>query len=134
MTTEINPAVAAAVVVQDGRVLLVRRRVSEGALSWQFPAGKIESDETAGEAAAREAREETGLLVTPQIVLGQRVHPMTGRKVHYIACRPSGGAAGIASADEVADLAWAAHGEIPHYVPYGLFDLVQDYLDAALLS
>ncbi|MFJ9188286.1 MULTISPECIES: hypothetical protein [Streptomyces] len=30
MTTEINPAVAAAVVVQDGRALLVRRRVSEG--------------------------------------------------------------------------------------------------------
>lgn len=104
MTTEINPAVAAAVVVQDGRVLLVRRRVSEGALSWQFPAVKIESGETAGEAAARETREELGLLVTSQIVLGQRVHPMTGREIHYIACRPSGGGAGIASADEVADL------------------------------
>ncbi|MFH9394415.1 NUDIX hydrolase [Streptomyces sp. NPDC017556] len=134
MTTEINPAVAAAVVVQDGRVLLVRRRVSEGALLWQFPAGKIESEETAGEAAARETREETGLLVTPQIVLGQRVHPMTGREIHYIACRPYGGDAGIASADEVAGLAWAAHGEMPHYVPYGLFEPVQDYLDAALLS
>ncbi|WP_097921673.1 NUDIX hydrolase [Streptomyces sp. wa1063] len=134
MTTEINPAVAAAVVVQDGRALLVRRRVSEGALSWQFPAGKIESDETAGEAAAREAREEAGLLVTPQIVLGQRVHPMTGREIHYIACRPSGGEAGIASADEVADLAWVVHGEIPHYVPYGLFEPVQDYLGTVLLS
>lgn len=134
MTTEINPAVAAVAVVQDGRVLLVRRRVSEGALSWQFAAGKIESDETAGEAAAREAREETGLLVTPQIVLGQRVHPMTGRRVHYIAFRPSGGEAGIASADEVADLAWVAHGEIPHYVPYGLFQPGQGYLDEGLIS
>ncbi|MEV0887669.1 NUDIX hydrolase [Streptomyces microflavus] len=134
MTTEINPAVAAAVVVQDGRVLLVRRRVSEGALSWQFPAVKIESGETAGEAAARETREELGLLMTSQIVLGQRVHPMTGREIHYIACRPSGGGAGIASADEVADLAWVAHGEIPHYVPYGLFEPVQDFFDAALLS
>ncbi|MCL6293076.1 NUDIX hydrolase [Streptomyces sp. 43Y-GA-1] len=134
MTTEINPAVAAAVVVQSGRVLLVRRRVPEGPLSWQFPAGKIKSDETAGEAAARETREETGLLVTPQVVLGQRVHPMTGREIHYIACSPSGGEAGIASADEVAGLAWAAHGEIPHYVPYGLFEPVQDYLDEALLS
>ncbi|MFB7231238.1 NUDIX hydrolase [Streptomyces fimicarius] len=134
MTTEINPAVAAAVVVQSGRVLLVRRRVPEGALSWQFPAGKIKSDESAGEAAARETREETGLLVTPQVVLGQRVHPMTGREIHYIACSPSGGEAGIASADEVAGLAWAAHGEIPHYVPYGLFEPVRDYLDEALLS
>ncbi|WP_323180215.1 hypothetical protein [Streptomyces sp. NBC_01363] len=39
----------------------------------------------------------------------------------------------IASADEVADLAWAAHGEIPQYVPYGLFEPVRNHLDAALL-
>ncbi|MEU1797526.1 NUDIX domain-containing protein [Streptomyces californicus] len=51
--------------MQGGRVLFVRRWVSEGALSWRFPAGRIESGESAGEAAAREAREETGLLVTP---------------------------------------------------------------------
>ncbi|MFD3792485.1 NUDIX hydrolase [Streptomyces cyaneofuscatus] len=119
MTTEVNPAVAAAVVVHDGRVLLVRRRVSEGALLWQFPAGKIESDETAREAAVLETCEETGLLVTPQIVLGQRVHPMTGREIHYIACRPYGGDVGIASVDEVAGLAWAAHGARRRAPPQG---------------
>ncbi|MFJ5078707.1 NUDIX domain-containing protein [Streptomyces sp. NPDC088553] len=43
--------------------------MAEGALSWQFPAGKIESEETPGEAAARETEEETGLLVVPQSVL-----------------------------------------------------------------
>lgn len=134
MTSEAEVAVAAAVVVQNGRVLLVRRRVAEGALSWQFPAGKIEPEETPEEAAARETEEETGLLVTPQSVLGQRVHPMTGREIHYIACRFVGGEAGIVSADEVADLVWAAHGDIQRYVPYGLFEPVQDYLDAALLS
>ncbi|MFD8258719.1 NUDIX hydrolase [Streptomyces griseoluteus] len=134
VTSEAKTAVAAAVVVQDGRVLLVQRRVAEGALSWQFPAGKIEPAETPEEAAARETREETGLLVAPQSVLGQRVHPMTGREIHYITCRPVAGEAVIASADEVASLAWAAHGEIPQYVPYGLFKPVQDYLDAALLS
>ncbi|MFJ6884626.1 NUDIX hydrolase [Streptomyces californicus] len=134
MTAEVNPAVAAVVVVQDGRVLLVRRRVSEGALSWQFPAGRIESGESAVEAAAREAREETGLLVTPLNVLGQRVHPMTGREIHSIACRRTGGEASIASPDEVADPAWVAHGGIPHYVPYGLFEPVRDHLDEALLS
>ncbi|MBK0375634.1 NUDIX hydrolase [Streptomyces sp. RB110-1] len=134
MTAEVDPAVAAAVVVQGGRVLFVRWRVSEGALSWQFPAGRIESGESAGEAAAREAREEVGLLVTPQLVLGQRVHPMTGWEIHSIVCRRTGGEAGIASADEVADLAWVAHGEIPHCVPYGLFKPVRDHLDEALLS
>ncbi|WP_256220765.1 NUDIX hydrolase [Streptomyces sp. CC53] len=133
MAGETEVAVAAAVVVQDRRVLLVRRRVAEGALSWQLPAGKIELGETPEEAAVRETHEETGLLVTPQSVLGRRVHPMTGREIHYIACRPVGGEAVIASDDEVAGLAWAAHGEIPQYVPYGLFEPVQVYLDAALL-
>ncbi|WP_435883866.1 NUDIX domain-containing protein [Streptomyces tanashiensis] len=134
MTTDAKRAIAAAVVVHDERVLLVRRRVAEGALSWQFPAGKIEPEETPEEAAARETAEETGLLVVPQSVLGQRVHPMTGRKIHYIACRPVGGEAVAASTDEVAGRTWATHGEIPQYVPYGLFEPVQDYLDAVLLS
>lgn len=134
MTVEVQRAVAAAVVVRGERVLLVRRRVAEGALSWQFPAGKIELEETPGEAAARETEEETGLLVVPQSVLGQRVHPMTGREIHYIACRPVGGQAVVASADEVAGLAWATHGELPQYVPHGLFGPVQNYLDGALLS
>ncbi|MEU9857902.1 NUDIX domain-containing protein [Streptomyces sp. NPDC047974] len=134
MTVEAQRAVAAAVVVRGERVLLVRRRAAEGALSWQFPAGKIESEETPEEAAARETEEETGLLVVPQTVLGQRVHPMTGREIHYIACRPVGGQAVVASADEVAGLAWATHGELPQYVPYGLFGPVQNYLDEALLS
>lgn len=134
MTSEAEAAVAAAVVVRGGRVLLVRRRVPEGALSWQFPAGKIESGETLEEAAARETQEETGLLVTAQRMLGQRVHPMTGCEIHYIACRPVGGETVIASPDEVAGLVWATHDEIPQYVPYRLFEPVQDYLDTALLS
>ena len=38
-----DPApIAAAVIVDDGRVLMVRRRVAEGDLSWQFPAGQVE--------------------------------------------------------------------------------------------
>lgn len=41
-----QPGVAAAVIVHEGRVLMVRRRVSEGSLSWQFPARKVEPGET----------------------------------------------------------------------------------------
>ncbi|MFG2629702.1 NUDIX hydrolase [Streptomyces sp. NPDC048473] len=136
MSVRIEPqtAVAAAVVVQDSRVLLVRRRIAEGALSWQFPAGKIEPGEAPEETAVRETQEETGLRVAPSRVLGQRVHPMTGREMYYVACSPIGGKAWIASVEELAELAWVAHGEIPHYVPYGLYRPVQDYLDAALLS
>jgi 8-oxo-dGTP pyrophosphatase MutT (NUDIX family) len=56
--------IAAAVVTYGGRVLLIRRAVTEGALSWQFPAGKVLPGEGVEEAAMREAAEETGVEVT----------------------------------------------------------------------
>jgi 8-oxo-dGTP diphosphatase len=59
---------------------------------------------------------------------------MTGREIYYVACRPIDSKAFVASVEELAELAWIAHGEIPEYVPYGLFEPVQDYLDAALFS
>ena len=56
-------SIASAITVHEGRVLLVRRRVKEGSLSWQFPGGEIEEGEAANDAAVRETREETGLEV-----------------------------------------------------------------------
>lgn len=63
-------------------------------------------------------------------LLGERVHPKTGRLMSYTACEVVGGTAHVADAEELAELAWVAHGDIPQYVPYGLFEPVQEYLDA----
>ncbi|MFD7320565.1 NUDIX hydrolase [Streptomyces sp. NPDC059875] len=131
---EDQPGIAAAIVVREGRVLMVRRRVSEGQLSWQFPAGEVELGEAREDAAVRETREETGVDVTAIKLLGERIHPKTGRLMSYTACEVVGGTAYVADAEELAELAWVAHGEIPQYVPYGLFEPVQDYLDAALTA
>ncbi|WP_407563341.1 NUDIX hydrolase [Streptomyces sp. 184] len=124
-----QPGISAAIIVQDGRVLMVRRRVREGQLSWQFPAGAIELGESAEQAAVRETLEETGLTVEAVKLLGERVHPKTGRLMSYTACSPISGTARVADADELDAVAWVAHGEIPEYVPYGLFEPVQTYLD-----
>ncbi|PJN13987.1 hypothetical protein CG724_36855 [Streptomyces sp. CB02120-2] len=67
-------------------MLLVRRRVAEGRLSWQFPAGKVEAGERGQAAAVWETKEETGLDVTAVTLLGERVHPITGRLMSYAAC------------------------------------------------
>ncbi|MET9697321.1 NUDIX hydrolase [Streptomyces sp. NPDC006529] len=124
--------IAGAVVVHEDRVLLVRRRIAEGRLSWQFPAGKVELGESCEEAAVRETKEETGLDVIPAASLGERVHPITGRHVSYTACEMVAGTAHAADPDEVAEVAWVTLSELPQYVPYGLFEPVQRYLDAAL--
>lgn len=64
-THYVNPAPAAAVVIQEGnRVLLVRRRFPPFAGLWQFPAGFIEWSETPEVTAVKEAEEEAGIKVS----------------------------------------------------------------------
>ena len=53
---------AIAVVVRDGRVLLVERAKAPNAGTWGFPGGHVEWGETALEAAVRELAEETGVI------------------------------------------------------------------------
>jgi ADP-ribose pyrophosphatase YjhB (NUDIX family)/GNAT superfamily N-acetyltransferase len=66
-----NPVPAVGVVVaMDGRVVLVRRRYEPRAGCWGLPAGYMELDESAEEAAVRECHEETGLLVQIDHLLG----------------------------------------------------------------
>jgi len=60
----LNPIVAAGTLIeQDGRVALVKRGVEPGRDQWGLPAGYVEADETAEEAAVRETLEETHLHV-----------------------------------------------------------------------
>ena len=59
-----NPTPAAGViVVQSGRVLLVKRKFDPKAGLWTLPAGFVESGENVADCAIRETREETSLDV-----------------------------------------------------------------------
>lgn len=131
-TTTEKPGISAAIITSGDRVLMVRRRVKEGELSWQFPAGGIEDGETPEEAAVRETLEETGLKVEAERLIGQRVHPKTQREMSYTACRVIDGEAHVADADELNAIAWVRLTEIPLLVPYGLFEPVQEYLNETL--
>ncbi|MFM9445123.1 NUDIX hydrolase [Streptomyces acidiscabies] len=122
MTTETSsdddrPGIAAAVVVREGE------------LSWQFPAGEVEAGESEREAAVRETREETGVVVRVVRGLGGRVHPKTGRWMAYVACEVVSGEAYVADREELAEVVWCGVGEVPEYVQYGLYGPVREYLD-----
>jgi 8-oxo-dGTP diphosphatase len=127
-----RPPIASAVITHEGKVLLVRRRVKEGSLSWQFPGGEVEPDETAGQAAVREVREETDLIVRDSTILGERVHPNTGRTMVYVACDVVSGNAQVIDDDELDNLAWIDKGNLSEYVPYGFYQPVQEYLNDML--
>src|SRR5687768_13112712 len=118
--TEQRP-IAAAIIVTDDRVLLVRRRVKEGELSWQFPGGEIEFGESSEQAAVREAYEEVGLVVAPVMPLGERIHPATGRTMVYVGCEVISGAAVVADSDELDKVAWCDRADLKAHVPLPLF-------------
>lgn len=59
-----------AIIIDDGRVLLVKRGHPPLAGEWSIPGGALEVGETVREGAVREAREETGLTVEPAELLG----------------------------------------------------------------
>ncbi|MEV5619428.1 NUDIX hydrolase [Streptomyces bacillaris] len=128
----VQSPVSTAIIVDGGKVLMIRRRQREGKLLWAFPGGGIEVGETPEQAAVRETAEEVGLEVKAVRILGDRVHPQTGVPMSYVACELISGDAVVGDVEEIAAVAWIGHGEIAEYVPYGLFGPVQEYLDEAL--
>src|SRR5580704_19262779 len=59
-----------AIIIEDDRVLLVKRGHPPLAGEWSIPGGVLEVGETLRQAAVREALEETGLTVEPADLLG----------------------------------------------------------------
>ncbi len=87
-----------AVVVHEGRVLLVRRGGEPLKGHWTLPGGVLEVGEALIEGVVREVHEETGLLVEPLelVELIDRIHREDGRvRYHYVIadylCRVIGG-------------------------------------------
>ena len=85
---------AGAVVIADGRVLILRRSDRE---EWVFPKGHLEPGERPEDAAVREVREETGLEVTLSAPLGSTEYRFRqGSRIHhkvvdwFLAARSSG--------------------------------------------
>jgi ADP-ribose pyrophosphatase YjhB (NUDIX family)/GNAT superfamily N-acetyltransferase len=110
----INPIVAVgALVEQDGRVALVRRGVEPGRGRWGLPAGYVEADESAEEAAARETLEEAHLHVELDGLLDAFSYGTgydRGVLLVYAAHVISGQ---IAAGDDAVDAGWFGPEELP---------------------
>ena len=116
-----NPVPTAGVVVverddePDGRprVLLVRRANEPDAGEWGIPAGFLEHDERADEAAARELREETDLRVEPDaldLLSVDSFHHPSGRRlvtVAYVVARERTRGEPVAGSDAVDARFWS---------------------------
>lgn len=101
-----------AIIIEHDRVLLVKRAHPPIQGHWSIPGGVLEVGEMVREAAIREAREETGLIVEPGELLGvyDRILRDAQRRVqyHYVLidflCRPVGGE--LLAASDAAEVQW----------------------------
>ncbi len=108
-----------AIIIDGDRVLLIKRAKPPQQAQWSIPGGALEVGELVREAAVREAREETGLIVEPGELLGvyDRVLRDAEHRVqyHYVLidflCRCVGGT--LAAADDAAEVRWFTRAELP---------------------
>lgn len=108
---------AIAVVERDGMVLLVQRRVAEGSLSWQFPAGIVKPGAAPDVIAVRETLSETGIHCTVREQIGARLHPVTKVYCVYFYCDYLAGQAENRDVVENASVTWAPITNLALFIP-----------------
>ena len=110
-----------ALVMEDDKVLLVKRQTEPGKGLWSIPGGLVELGETILEAAKREVKEETSLDIEIRELIGvfdSMTYDDAGRlRFHYVLidylARPKGGS--LKGNAEVADVRWVNVGELGGY-------------------
>jgi ADP-ribose pyrophosphatase YjhB (NUDIX family) len=137
-----NPLIGVgAVIVENNRVLLIRRGQAPLLGEWSLPGGLLECGETLREATVREAREETGLVVETVDRLGvfeRIIRTDDGRvRYHYVLidflCRPDGGE--LRAGSDAAEVEWFRREELPALkLAADTNEVVLHGLDRALLS
>jgi 8-oxo-dGTP diphosphatase len=110
-----------AVIIDQARVLLIKRGSPPLLGEWSLPGGVVELGETLRAAAEREALEETGLLVKAGEVIEVLDRIIPGREgapqYHYVLidflCTVQGGK--LCAGGDAADVRWAKESELAEY-------------------
>jgi len=112
-----------AVIVQDGKLILIKRAVEPGKGKWSIPGGAVELGEGVRDTAVREAKEECGLDIElvcdkPMDAIDNIIEGENKRlRYHYVLlqflARPRGGT--LRSGGDVTEVRWVPLEEVDTY-------------------
>ena len=106
--------------VEDDKLLLIKRAAEPSKGKWSVPGGSVEWGESLEEALKREVREETGLEIEVEKVAGVfdlLIQGEDGIQYHYVIidyfAHPTGGT--LAPGDDAAEARWVPVEELDGY-------------------
>jgi mutator protein MutT len=107
--------VTAAIWIENGRVLIARRRpgASQAGL-WEFPGGKVQTGESPEECLKREMEEELGIRVKVEEFFGESSYAYEDKTIRLLAYRVRS-ASGQPCANDHAELAWVKMADLDQY-------------------
>jgi 8-oxo-dGTP diphosphatase len=107
--------VTAAIWIENGRVLIARRRPgSSQAGLWEFPGGKVQADESLEQCLKREVQEELDVRVEVGEFFGESIYTYPDKTIRLMAYRVRS-ASGQPVANDHAELAWVKIADLDHY-------------------
>ena len=136
-TTRSRPLIGVGVVIWRGEQILLGKRRGKGVddgedAVWQFPGGHLEAGESVTGCAAREVKEETGLVVQDFRHLGYTERSFTVAGKQYItllvSCEYTGGEARVMEPDKCTQWRWFDYRMLPQQVPGALFEPIEIFM------
>lgn len=120
-----NLSVAVFVLLRNGNRVCLLKRTGTGWMDgyYSLPAGGLEEKETLATAAAREAHEETGVIIAPEYLrLSHSMHVWTENRSwmgHFFSCTRWEGEPFIVEPDKHGDMRWQEIEDLPqNTIPY----------------
>ena len=113
VTIHVIPCVGAVIKDGSGRLLLIKRGHEPGKGLWSIPGGRVEAGESDADALVREVREETGLVVAADRLIGGVRRPAgAGREfdIRDYAATVTGGE--LTPGDDADEAVWAGPAEM----------------------